>query len=40
MRNWVAGVSDGKNARSARASMFVTLGKTGIIDIAERGGEI
>jgi hypothetical protein len=39
-RDGVAGVSDGKNSRSARAPMFVGLGKTGVIDNAERGGEI
>ena len=36
VRNWIGGVSDGKNSRSARAPMLVNLGKTGIIHIAQR----
>jgi len=40
VRNWIGGVSDGKNSRSARAPVLVNLDKTGIIDIAQRGSEI
>jgi hypothetical protein len=40
MRDWITGVSDGKNSWPARAPMFVSLGKTRTIDIAERSGEI
>jgi hypothetical protein len=40
VRDWIGGVSDGKNPRSVRVPMLVNLSKTGIIHITERGGEI